>query len=168
MFDAFVGHQFAMGSHLVRWSGSFWELRTEERRLRQFSKKQTWGFKSLSHLFQNFHFEVTCRFRTSNEDEWPSFRSIRSIWQEILNFKISNFTCNFFTKVSYRGFKSRGRPFSNLLHCGSLSIPNTTGESPTRMGGTVLDLGASGHWLDYVIDNIILCLGLLRHILGAL
>ena len=58
--------------------------------------------------------------------------------------------------------------FTKLLPSGSLSIPNTPGESPNGMGGTVLDLGASGHLHDYVIDNLLLCLGLLRHKLGAL
>ena len=106
-----------------------------------------------STFFQNFYSKNTCVFTMWNKDDRPSSRSIRCIWQDILDFEFFSFTCNFSTKVGYRGFKSRGRPFSNLLHCGSLSIPNTTGESPTRMGGTVLNLGASGHWLDYVIHD---------------
>ncbi len=82
-----------------------------------------------------------------------------------MNFKISNFTCIFFTKVGYgpEGSNPEVRLFTKLLPSGSLSIPNTPGESPNGMGGTVLDLGASGHLHDYVIHDSLLCLGLLRH-----
>ena len=59
------------------------------------------------------------------------------------------------------------RLFTKLLPSGFLRVPNTTGESPDGMGGTVVDLGASGHLHDYVIDKLLLCLGLLRHYLGA-
>ena len=39
-------------------------------------------------FFQNFYSENTCGFMTSKKGARPSFRSIRSIGQEILNFKI--------------------------------------------------------------------------------
>ena len=84
-----------------------------------------------------------------------------------MDFKISNFTCVFSQKWVTEGSNPGVALFSKLLLSGSLSIPHTTGESPNGMGGNVLDLVASGHLLDYVIDNLLMCLGLLRHYLGT-
>ncbi len=76
-----------------------------------------------------------------------------------IGFRNFQFYLCFFPRVGYRGFKSRARPFSNLLPSGSLSVTKTTIESPKCMVATVLNLGASGHLHDYVIDNLLLCLG---------
>jgi hypothetical protein len=129
-----------------------------------FHKWITEGSNPGVNFFQNFHFEDTSELVTSRKSVRPSFRSIRCIWHERLDVEYFNFTCIFLKKV---GVQIPGSPFLKLLPSGSLSIPNTTGESPNGMGGTVLHLGASGHWLDYVIDTLPLCLGLLGHYLGT-
>ncbi len=87
---------------------------------------------------------------------------------ENIEFSIFQFYLYFFTKVGYRGFKSRCRSFWKLLPSRFHRVPNTTGEFPNGMRGTVLNLGASGHLLDYVIDNLLMRLGLLWRILAAL
>jgi len=49
---------------------------------------RTWVQIPGSTFLQNFHSKNTRQLMTSNEGGWPIFRSIRSIGQEILNFKI--------------------------------------------------------------------------------
>ena len=68
-----------------------------------------------STFFQNFYCQDTCGSLTSREGVRPSFRLIRGIWQEIMNFEISILLVFFQKKW---GFESRDRPFWNLYPVG--------------------------------------------------
>ena len=72
------------------------------------------GFNSRCQLFSKFHCKDTRGLVTSRKGVRSSFRSIRCIWQEILNFEISNFTCVFFHKWVTEGSNPGVNFFQNF------------------------------------------------------
>jgi hypothetical protein len=67
-------------------------------------------------FFQNFHCMYASVILTSRMGVRPSFRPIRCIWQEILDFEISNFTCVFSQEWVTEG-SNPGVNFFEKFHC---------------------------------------------------